>query len=151
MSRVLGRIVARTLHGVWRARIAVLLAAAVTVGLGAFVLAGGSVAGVQTQAGGRAGNDCADAAILAIASHEPGVSQRAYACMDSSYQQRVSESEFVQQMTQQAAPNVERVARIGDYRSAAGGTIVYFALEGGGQSAGYIVYLDPGGRVLRVE
>jgi len=131
----------------------VLLAVVVTVGMGAYLLVAGTATGVQalSASAARQEGDCADTAILAISNHQADLSQRAYACMDATYQQRVSEPEFVSQMNQQATPNIERVARVGKYQSATGGTIVYFALEGGGESAGYIVYLDESGRVRRIE
>ena len=81
----------------------------------------------------------------------PGVAQRAYACMESAYQERVSEAEFTRMMSAQAQPNIERVARVGEYQVPAGGSIVYYALDGGGGSAGYIVYLDQSGKVRRIE
>jgi hypothetical protein len=46
---------------------------------------------------------------------------------------------------------VNKLARVGDYHSPAGGTMVYYALDGGGQSVGYIVYLGQNGKVLRIE
>ena len=48
-------------------------------------------------------------------------------------------------------PNVEKLARVGDYRTPSGGTMVYYALDGGGQSVGYIVYLGQDGKVLKIE
>jgi hypothetical protein len=71
--------------------------------------------------------------------------------MDPSFQQRVSEQVFVQQMQAQSLPNVQKLARVGDYRTPAGGTMVYYAVDASGQSIGYIVYLSPDGKVLRIE
>jgi hypothetical protein len=71
--------------------------------------------------------------------------------MDTTFQQRVPEAEFVRQMQSQKLPTVSNVARVGDYKTAAGGKMVYFAVDGGAQSVGYIVYLGQDGKVLRIE
>jgi hypothetical protein len=71
--------------------------------------------------------------------------------MDPSFQQRVPEQTFVQQLQAQELPNVNKVARVGDYQSQSGGSMVYYAIDANGQSIGYIVYLGPDGKVLRIE
>ena len=55
------------------------------------------------------------------------------------------------QMRSQALPNVASVARVGDYRSPQGGSMVYYAVDANGQSVGYIVYLGQDGKVLKIE
>ena len=47
--------------------------------------------------------------------------------------------------------SVDKLARVSDYKTPSGGTMVYYALDGGGQSVGYIVYLGQNGKVLRIE
>jgi hypothetical protein len=71
--------------------------------------------------------------------------------MDTSFQQRVPEDTFVQQIQSQALPNVNKVARVGDYPTQSGGSMVYYAVDANGQSVGYIVYLGQDGKVLRIE
>jgi hypothetical protein len=95
--------------------------------------------------------DCADTAMAAIADKSSGAASRAYQCMDPTFQQRVSEADFVRQMQSQKLPNATQLARVGDYHSAAGGTMVYYAVDGGNQSVGYIVYLGQNGKVQRIE
>ena len=109
--------------------------------------------GVLTSGGSgvAASTDCADTAMAAIADKSPAAAQRAYQCMDSTFQQRVTEQAFVQQMQSQNMPNVSKLARVGDYHTPAGGTMVYYALDGANQSVGYIVYLGQNGKVLRIE
>jgi len=97
------------------------------------------------------GSDCADTAMAAITDKSPAVAQQAYQCMDPSFQQRVSEQAFTQQMQTSSMPSVDKLARVGDYHSPAGGTMVYYALDGGGQSVGYIVYLGQNGKVVKIE
>ena len=138
----------------WRQRGGVLLAAVAMVAVGGYVtlnpVGQGSLA-LGVGASGGALNDCADTAIAAIADKSPTAAQRAYQCMDPAFQQRVPEQVFVQQMQTQALPNVINVARVGDYKTPAGGLMVYYAVDANGQSVGYIVYLGQDGKVLRIE
>jgi hypothetical protein len=155
---LLRRVAARAGLGVWRHRGGVLLAAAVSVGVGAYlaisapgtpnlmVFSGGNSSAVAGGAG-----DCADTAMAAIADKSSAAAQRAYECMDPSFRQRVSEQVFTQQLQTQAIPNVKNLARVGDYHAPAGGTMVYYAVDTSGQSVGYIVYLGQDGKVLKIE
>jgi hypothetical protein len=151
---LLRRVAARAGAGIWRHRGGVLLAAVAIVAIGGFVALSpfgqGSLSlGIGPSA--AASSDCADTAMAAIADKSPNAAQRAYQCMDPAFQQRVPEQIFVQQMQTQALPNVANVARVGDYKTPAGGSMVYYAVDANGQSVGYIVYLGQDGRVLRIE
>jgi hypothetical protein len=152
-SAVVRRVAARTGLGIWRHRGGALLALAVIAGGVSYMSLGGA-ASLPLQAGsavGRGANDCADTAMAAIADKSPTAAQRAYQCMDASFQQRVPEQTFVQQVQAQALPNVSAVSRVGDYRTQAGGSMVYYAVDSNGQSVGYIVYVGQSGKVLRIE
>ncbi len=149
---VLSRVAARAGLGLWRHRVSVLIGAIVIVGLGTYVatsFSGGSA--MPLAISGASGGDCADTAMAAIADKSSDAASRAYQCMDASFQQRVPEQQFVRQMQQQALPSVDKLQRVGDYHTAAGGTMVYYAVDGGEQSVGYIVYLGQDGKVLRIE
>jgi hypothetical protein len=154
---MLRRVVARAGVGVWRHKGGVLLAGLVAVAIGGYTAMSGTVGMPTALIGGAAGgpalgnNDCADTAMAAVADKSPSAATRAYQCMDTTFQQRVPEAEFVRQMQTQNMPNVDKLARVGDYHTAAGGTMVYYALDGGGQSVGYIVYLSQDGKVLKIE
>jgi hypothetical protein len=154
-SHLLRRIVARAGVGLWRHRGGVLAAAVVSAGLGGYVTlsSSGALPGSfgEASVSANAGSDCADTAMAAITDRSPSVAQRAYQCMDTSFQQRVTEQVFTQQMQTARLPNVDKLARVGDYHSPAGGTMVYYALDGGGQSVGYIVYLGQNGKVVKIE
>ena len=152
-SAVLGRVVARTGAGLWRHRGGVLLALALSAACAGYMAFSGASLGqpLALGAGPGAGNDCADTAMAAIADKSPTVAQRAYQCMDPSFQQRVPEQTFVQQLQAQALPNVSAVSRVGDYHSQTGASMVYYAVDSNGQSVGYIVYLGQSGKVLRIE
>jgi hypothetical protein len=154
-SAVLRRVAARTGAGIWRHRGGVLVALALTaagVGYMAFVEEGQAPAFALGGGGtSAASGDCADTAMAAVADKSPSAAQRAYQCMDPSFQQRVPEQTFVQQLQTQALPNVSTVSRVGDYHSQTGGSMVYYAVDANGQSIGYIVYLGQDGKVLKIE
>jgi hypothetical protein len=141
---------------VWRNRGGVALAALATAVIGGYAALTWTGT-LPTSLGGAAGaaaanGDCADTAIAAVANKSAAATQKAYQCMDPTFQQRVTEADFIRQMQAQKVPNVNKLARIGDYHSASGGTMVYYALDGAaGQSVGYIVYVAQNGKVLRIE
>ena len=149
---VLNRVAARTGAGIWRHRGGVLLALALTAaGAGYIAFGSPTPALVSAELGSTASSDCADTAMAAVADKSPTAAQSAYQCMDPSFQQRVPEQTFVQQLQSQALPNVSTVSRVGDYHSQTGGEMVYYAVDANGQSVGYIVYLGQDGKVLRIE
>jgi hypothetical protein len=154
-SALLRRVAARAGVGIWRKRGSMLVALAAVAAVSGYVAFG--TAGVPAAVGSgvtaaaSANDNCADTAIAAIADKSPDAAQQAYQCMDPSFQQRVPETEFVQQVQAQAVQNVNSVARVGDYRAASGGSMVYYAVTANGESVGYIVYLGQDGKVLRVE
>jgi len=148
------RVAARAGVGVWQHRGGVLLAAVVSLALGAYVAmtwTGEPPLSLAQRGSVGTTTDCADTAMAAIADKSPAAAQRAYQCMAPTYQQRVTEQAFVQQIQTQSVPNVNKLARVGDYRTPAGGTMVYYAVDASGQSAGYIVYLGADGKVVRIE
>ena len=147
------RVIARAGLGVWRNRGGVLLAAAATLGAGGYMaVSAAGLSPLRTAAPASfAATDCADTAIAAIADKSSTAAQRAYQCMDTTFQQRVPEQAFIQQMQAQSLANVNNVNRVGDYHTPAGGTMVYYAVNANGQSVGYIVYLGPAGKVLKIE
>jgi|GraSoiStandDraft_54_1057290.scaffolds.fasta_scaffold331669_1 hypothetical protein len=153
---LLRRVATRAGVGVWHHRGGVLLALAVSLALGAYVALTWSGEGPLSLAQGAgasvaASTDCADTAMAAIASKSPAAVQQAYQCMTPTFQQRVTEQAFVQQIQTQSLPNVNKLARVGDYRTPTGATMVYYAVDASGQSAGYIVYLGTDGKVTKIE
>jgi hypothetical protein len=150
---MLARIANRAGQGVWRNRGGVFFSALVVVGLAGYIAVTGihPLALPTVGASTLANTDCADTAMAVIADKSSTAAASAYQCMDSSFRQRVSESEFLRQMQSQKLPNIQKLERVGDYHSAAGGTLVYYAVDGGAQSVGYIVYLGQDGKVLRIE
>lgn len=151
---LLRRVAARAGLGVWRHRGGVLLSALVSVSLGGYVALTWSGAIPTSLAAGftpGAGNDCADTTIAAIANASPVATQRAYQCMTPSFQQRVDEQAFAQQLQSQNLTNVNKLTRVGDYSTPSGGTMVYYAIDASGKSVGFIVYVGADGKVSRIE
>jgi hypothetical protein len=151
--KLLRRVAVRAGVGLWRHRGGLLLAAFVSAALGGYISMTwtGTLPTSFAAASQPGTSDCADTAMAAITDKSPTVAQQAYQCMDASFQQRVSEQAFAQQMDTSRLPNADKLARVGDYHSAAGGTMVYYALDGDGQSVGYVVYLGQNGKVLKIE
>jgi hypothetical protein len=152
--QLLSRVAARAGVGIWRHRAGVLVSAVVSAAIVGYVAASGASIDLAAPLGSvttSANTDCADTAMAALTNKSPAATQSAYQCMDTAFQQRVSQQAFVQQMQQQNMPNVDKLNRVGDYHSPAGETMVYYALDGGGQSVGYIVYLGRDGKVLKIE
>jgi hypothetical protein len=150
------RVAARAGAGMWRQRGGILVGLALLAAVTGYMALGASGDGplpLAASSGPAASpsSDCADTAMAAIANKSPGAAQSAYQCMDTNFQQRVPEDTFVQQIQSQALPNVNKVARVGDYPTQSGGSMVYYAVDASGQSVGYIVYLGQDGKVLRVE
>ncbi|HEY1291940.1 MAG TPA: hypothetical protein VGJ60_02515 [Chloroflexota bacterium] len=149
------RVVARTGVGLWRQRGGLLFGLVAIAAVTGYMALGASVesplAAAASGTPAAASSDCADTAMAAIADKSPSAAQRAYQCMDPTFQERVPEQTFVQQMDSQALQNVNKVARVGDYQAQGGGSMVYYAVDSNGQSLGYIVYVGQDGKVLKVE
>jgi hypothetical protein len=147
------RVAARAGAGLWRQRGGILVGLALIAAASGYMAFGATetptVAGAAAAPGSS--SDCADTAMAAIANKSAGAAQQAYQCMDPSFQQRVPEETFVQQMQTQTPPDVNSVARVGDYHTQAGGSMVYYAVNTSGQSVGYIVYLGQDGKVMKIE
>jgi hypothetical protein len=141
-STVVGRIAVRTGASLWRHRIA-LLGAAVLVS--AFSVYEMSFA-VPTVTNG----DCADTAMAAVTRVDDATARAAYSCLGPQMR-TTSEDQFVTGMRQRSSPGGE-VNRVADKRTSDGGHIVFFTVQASqGSAVGYIVYLDPQGKVARVE
>lgn len=153
-SRGLGRqIVDRTLAGLWRQKNTLILGAGVLAGLASYSLfvAPGVPSAALASAVSSSAGDCADTAVAALVQRSPATLQQAYQCLDPSVQQQLSEQQFASQLQRTTTPSVTRVDRVATYRETDGATLVYYALDGGSQSVGCIIYLGPDGKVLRIE
>jgi hypothetical protein len=140
-SFILGRIAARTAVALWRHRIGLLVA---MVSLGALSLYEWTYAGPSTANG-----DCADTTMAAVTRVDDDMARAAYACLQSNMR-NTSEESFVAGLHQRDMAQGQ-VSRVGDQKTKNGGRIVFYTVEQQGTAVGYIVYLDPTGKVIRVE
>ena len=141
LSFVLARIAARTGAAVWRHRFGWFGAALCIGALAAYELA----AAGPSQAPG----DCADTAMAAVTSDDDAAARAAYNCLGPGLR-NTSEDAWVASMRHRAIQRAQ-VNRVGDQPSKDGGRIVFFTVDQQDQSIGYIVYLDPRGKVRAVE
>jgi hypothetical protein len=154
LPTIVRRVLARSALGVWRHRLGLGLAALISAGLGGYLYLGGGQIGAPGLGGRSAAaaqGDCADITMTAIAEKAPDVAQQAYQCLAPTFRQQVTEQQFVQQIQGRSGPIADKMARVGAYDAPNGQSMVYYALNIGGQSVGYIVYLNPTGEVLKIE
>src|SRR5919205_2967547 len=141
------RIVGRTVTAVWRQKQAIVAGGRIPAALGAYWVVGPS----HSPATQAAAGDCADTTMAALADKTPANLQQAYQCMDPSYRQRMSEQQFSNQIKAAGSGPVTKVERVGTHAEPNGSELVYFALDSGDQSIGYIVYLGANGKVQKIE
>jgi len=140
-SIILARITARTGVALWRHRVAWLVAAIGIGALGVYQL---------TYAGpGVVNGDCADTTMAALATSEETTARAAYACLSQGLR-NTNEDAWVASMQHRETTH-GRVTRVSDQRTQDGGHMVFFKVALQGQDVGYIVYLDPTGKVKAVE
>jgi hypothetical protein len=155
-SSVWQRVLARAAVGLWQAK-QTLLVGGVIVGamVGYLLVVSPNFAlGIPTTQGRAANSDCADtvmAAVLGLGT--PTAQQQAYNCMDTAFQQRVSPQEFSNQFASQRPPgaSISKVSRLGTYDAQSGAELVYYAVDAGQQSVGFVVYLNPDGKVTMID
>lgn len=131
--------------GLWRHRLGLIVAGLVVVAFSAyeFTFAGPSGAVV-------AGVDCADTAMIALTHVSDANARAAYDCLGPGMR-TASEDQFVAAMTERAAGDGQ-ADRVADRHTPDGGKIVFYTVSAGDMpSVGYIVYLDPDGKVMKVE
>jgi hypothetical protein len=144
--RVAQRIAGRTAAAVWRQKAAIVGGAVILAALGGYwaLRPAQSTASQSTE-------DCADTTMAAVANKTSQNLQQAYQCMDQSYQQKVSEQQFSTQVKAAGSGPIAKVQRVGTHPEPNGSELVYFALDSGDQSIGYIVYLGSNGKVQKIE
>jgi hypothetical protein len=141
VSFILARIAARTGVALWRQRFAWLVAILGIAALSAYQL--------SSAGPGVVNGDCADTTMAALATSEETTARAAYACLSQSLR-NTNEDAWVASV-QRRELSKGHVTRISDQRTQDGGRMVFFMLALQGQDVGYIVYLDPTGKVKAVE
>ncbi len=145
------RIAARAARGLWSQKQTLVIGVAVIAALAAYWLF--YAPAQQAESGGTAGKDCADTVMAAIASNGGvAVQEQAYQCMDTRFQQQVSQQQFTNRLqASTAGRSITRVARVGSYDAPSGTELVYYAVDAGNQSVGFVIYLGDNGKVLNIE
>ena len=138
---ILARIAARTGLAMWRHRLAWLGA---TLLIAAFGLYEMTFAGPSVTNG-----DCADTAMAAVTRADDAAAHAAYACLGPGLR-NTSEDQFVANLHQRDSARGQ-INRVAEQRTSDGGRIVFYTVQGQGPAVGYIVYLDPQGKILKVE
>jgi hypothetical protein len=173
--QLLKRILVRGGHALWAQKGFLVLGVAVIAALFAYLeiytpTQVGAGASAQSAQG-----DCADTVMAALASNGgangsngssadtgsggstivargSGVQQQAYQCMDPTFQQQVSEQQFASRLqASTAGRSITHVARVGSYDAPSGTQLVYYAVDAGNQSVGFIIYIGGNGKVLNIE
>ncbi len=145
------RIVARSLAGLQRQRGALIVGVLLVASLAAYTAFAAPLAGPGAGGGSAAsGTSCADATILAVANQTSSAVQKAYQCLEPSVQQGLTEQQFAARLLSSGAQGVTHVSRVGTYQEPDGSSLVYYALDSGQSSTGYIVYLGADGKVQKV-
>src|ERR1051326_2248794 len=96
-SAILRRVATRTGVGLWHHRGGVLVGLFLTAAIAGYMAFGGAGQIPLARGASVGSTDCADTAMAAIADKSPTAAQRAYQCMDASFQQRVPEQTCVQE------------------------------------------------------
>ena len=87
--------------------------------------------------------------MAALATSEETTARAAYACLSQGLR-NTNEDAWVASM-QHRETSRGHVTRVSDQRTQDGGHMVFFKVALQGQDVGYIVYLDPTGKVKAVE
>jgi len=146
-STVLARIMARTGVALWQHRLTWLTCLVVAAGAGVYSF---GYAGPTAPASIMATDDCADAAMQAVAKVDDSAAHAAYACLAPTMRHG-GEQEFIKSLHDRGDLPSGKVDRVGDKRQSDGSRIVFYTIEAAGQMVGYIVYLDADGKVEKIE
>jgi hypothetical protein len=142
---LLGRIAIRAGVGLWRHRLGLILAGLLVVAFSAYEFTFAGPSGSATI-----GADCADTAMLALTHTSENAARAAYDCLGAEMR-TTSEDQFVAAMRERASTDGQ-ADRVADRNIPGGGKIVFYTVSAGDTPAvGYIVYLDPDGKVIKVE
>ena len=145
------RVLARAALGLWQQRQTLLVGGVLVGAMLAYLtlMPSLSLGNAATQSNA---NDCADTVMAAVVGvGTPAIQQQAYQCMDPAIQQRVSQQEFSSQFQASQIADVTKVSRLGSYGTQTGAELVYYAVDAGQQSVGFVVYLSPTGKVTKID
>jgi hypothetical protein len=154
-SSVPRRVLNRALVGIWHQKRSLVFGGGVVAALVGYLTFGAPTLANNAStasAAAAATPDCADAVMAAMVGHgTPTVQQQAYQCMDPALQQQVFQQGFASQYRTLASAAVNKVSRVGTHDSEAGAELVYYAVDAGEQSVGFVVHLSPDGKVTMIS
>lgn len=125
----------------WRHRLGVIVASLIVVAFGTYGLTPGSPSATA--------GDCADTAMAALTHTSDATARAAYDCLGPSMR-TTTEDQFVASMQQRSAPQGQ-ADRVADKQTPTGKIVFFTVSTSTTQPVGYIVYLDPEGKVTGVE
>jgi hypothetical protein len=151
-SSVPRRVLYRALAGIGRNTRSIVLGGGVVAALIGYVAFAAPSASSTIAPTAAATPDCADAVMAAVVGRGSStVQHQAYQCMDPDMQQRVFQEGFATQYRTIAATAVNKVSRVGTHSTEAGDELVYYAVDAGEQSVGFVVHLTPDGKVTTIN
>jgi hypothetical protein len=151
-SSVPRRVLYRALLGIGRNTRSLLLATGVVAALIGYVAFAAPSTSTTSAQSAPPAPDCADAVMAAVVGRgASAVQHQAYQCMDADMQQRVFQEGFATQYRTIAGTAVSKVSRVGTHNTEAGDELVYYAVDAGEQSVGFVVHLSPDGKVTTIN
>jgi len=151
-SSVPRRVLDRTMHGIWRQKRTLLLYGGVVAAVIGYMAFAAQTAPSVSGKGALAGPDCADAVMEAVVGRSaPAVQSQAYQCMGPDLQQHLFQEGLSTHYRSIASTTVSKVSRVGTHDSDSGSKLVYYAVDAGDQSVGFVVHLSPDGKVTEVS
>jgi hypothetical protein len=152
-SSVPRRVLNRALIGIWGQKRSLLLAGGVIAAMVGYLSLVAPSASISSAQSAPATPDCADAVMAAMVGRgTPAVQHQAYECMDPELQQRVFQQGFASQFRTIAETAVSKVSRVGTHDTEAGAEqLVYYAVDAGDRSVGFVVHLGQDGKVTTIS
>jgi hypothetical protein len=150
-SSVPRRVLNRAFIGIWGQKRSLLLAGGVVAAMVGYLSLAPS-ASISSAQSTPPTPDCADAVMAAVVGRgAPAVQHQAFECMDPELQQRVFQQGFASQFRTLAEPAVSNVSRVGTHNTEAGAELVYYAVDAGDRSVGFVVHVGQNGKVTTIS
>jgi hypothetical protein len=151
-SSVPRRVLDRTLHGIWRQKGTLLLYSGVVAALIGYMAFAAQTPASASGKGAQVTSDCADAVMEAVVGRSaPAVQSQAYQCMGPDLQQHLFQEGLGTHYRTIASTTVSKVSRVGTHDADGGAKLVYYAVDAGDQSVGFVVHLSPDGKVTEIS
>jgi hypothetical protein len=151
-SSVPRRVLGRTLHAIGRQKGTLLLYSGVVAAIMGYMAISAPSTPSSSVKSVSAEPDCADTVMATVVGRgTPLVQQQAYQCMGADLQQQVLQDGLGSQYRTIASTAVSKVSRVGTHETDGGARLVYFAVDAGDQSVGFVVHVGPDGKVTQIS